>query len=697
VTYFKLNKPVQFLKGVGPSRSEALGRMGIFTARDLLYHGPRRYDDASTIQAIESLEVGSEATIIGTVRSRGVISTKSRLRIFQAVLQDQSGMITCAWPGQPWIERKLQDGDVVLATGSVKFFHGRQLQPREFVVLGRSGNHTKAKELSTGHIFVSYPASEEIQQWVLRGVFEKNLESLLGSIAEEEYLDSSQLKQLTLLGIQEALQALHKPDSLEQVEQGRRRLAFDELFFLQVLYAMGRHRQTTLNTGISFQRDNKFIASLHDALPFDLTEGQVKVLREIFGDMSSPRRMNRLLQGDVGSGKTIVCLFAMLLAVEGGYQAALMAPTELLAEQHASTLGKLLEPLGIEIHLLTGKKSDKERRIILQSLKDGQARVIVGTHALIQKGVVFEKLGLVVVDEQHRFGVKQRMALGDSELAPDTLLMSATPIPRSLAMALYGDFDLSIIDGLPAGRKPVKTLLYPPRKRNEVYKKLESELMEGRQAYVVYPLIDDSDKIDLRSAKEGYEKLSKEVFPNRKVGLVHGQLSSEERDEVMQSFISGETEILVATTVIEVGIDVGNATIMLIENPERFGLSQLHQLRGRVGRGSTESYCVLIADPEGMAAERIEIFMKTSDGFILAKEDLRIRGQGDFFGQQQHGRDPVLKFADLTKDEDLLVEAQHRARSLIEIDPGLKSSEAQPVVELLGCRYADRLELFSAG
>jgi len=697
VTYFKLNKPVQFLKGVGPSRSEALGRMGIFTARDLLYHGPRRYDDASTIQPVESLEVGSEATVIGTVRSRGVISTKSRLRIFQAVLQDESGMITCAWPGQPWIERKLQDGDVVLATGSVKFFHGRQLQPREFVVLGRSGNDAKAEGLSTGHIFVSYPASEEIQQWVLRGVFEKNLESLLDSIVEEEYLDSSQLKQLTLMGIQEALQALHKPDSMEQVEQGRRRLAFDELFFLQVLYAMGRYRQTTLNTGISFQRDNKFIVSLHDSLPFDLTEGQVKVLREIYGDMSSTRRMNRLLQGDVGSGKTIVCLFAMLLAVEGGYQAALMAPTELLAEQHANTLGRLLEPLGIEVYLLTGKKSDEERRIVLQGLKDGQARVIVGTHALIQKGVVFEKLGLVVVDEQHRFGVKQRMALGDSELAPDTLLMSATPIPRSLAMALYGDFDLSIIDGLPTGRKPVNTLLYPPGKRNEVYKKLESELMEGHQVYIVYPLIDDSDKIDLRSAKEGYEKLSKEVFPHRRVGLVHGQLSSEERDEVMQSFISGETEILVATTVIEVGIDVANATVMLIENPERFGLSQLHQLRGRVGRGSSESFCVLIADSQGMAAERIEIFRTTSDGFILAKEDLRIRGQGDFFGQQQHGRDPVLKFADLTKDEDLLVEAQYRARSLIELDPDLKSREAQPVVELLGCRYADRLELFSVG
>ena len=726
MNYFKLEKPVQFLKGVGPVRSESLGRMGIFTARDLLYHGPRRYDDASTIQTADSLEVGEEATIIGIVRSRGVISTRSSLRIFQAVLQDESGMITCAWPGQPWIERKLQDGDIVLATGSVRFFHGRQLQPREFVVLGRSGSLQETVGHSSGHIFVSYPASEEVQQWVLRGIFEKNLDDLLSGIAEEEYLRPSDregsilgsiLKELSLLGMREALQALHKPDSLEKMEQGRRRLAFDELFLLQVLYAMGRYRQTTINTGISFQRNKKLIKPLYDSLPFDLTAGQVKVLREIYEDMGSKRRMNRLLQGDVGSGKTIVCIFAMLLAVEGGHQAALMAPTELLAEQHAKTLQKFLKPLGVQVHLLTGKKSDEEKRTVLQSLENGQAQVIVGTHALIQKGVVFDKLGLVVVDEQHRFGVKQRMALGDSDLLPDILLMSATPIPRSLAMALYGDFDLSIIEGLPTGRKPIKTVIYPPNERTQVYEKLELELMEGRQVYVVYPLIDDSDKIDLRSAKEGYEKLCKEVFPHRRVGLVHGQLSSAERDETMKSFISGETEILVATTVIEVGIDVANATVMLIENPERFGLSQLHQLRGRVGRGLSESFCVLIADPQGVAAERIQVFIKTADGFALAKEDLRIRGQGDFFGAQQHGRDPVLKFADLTKDEDLLVEAQGRARSLIESNPGFESKvrsliesnpgfeskearlskEAQLVAELLGCRYSDRLELFSVG
>ena len=697
VSFLKLDKPVQFLKGVGPSRSESLGRMGTVNARDLLYHAPRRYDDASTIQAIETLEVGAEVTVIGRVRSKGLIATRSGLRIFQAVLQDDSGMITCAWPGQPWIERKLQDDDVVLATGSVRFFHGRQLQPREFVVLGKSGTDGVHERLSSGYIFVSYPASEEVQQWILRSIFEKNIDMLLDGIEEEEYLMPYQLKELSLLSMREALEVLHTPTSMERVEQGRRRLAFDELFFSQTLYALRRHHLTQENTGISFQRDNTLIGPLHDSLAFELTKGQVKALREIYEDMSSSKRMNRLLQGDVGSGKTIVCLFAMLLAVEGGYQAALMAPTELLAEQHAITLQRFLKPLGIQVHLLTGKISDDQRSEVLQSLRDGQARVIVGTHALIQKGVEFQELGLVVVDEQHRFGVKQRMALRDSELAPDTLLMSATPIPRSLAMAMYGDFDLSIIEDLPSGRIPIDTVLFSQDKRAKAYKKVESELKKGRQAYIVYPLIDDSDKIDLRSAKEGYGILCQEVFPHRKIGLVHGQLSREERDEIMNSFISGETEILVATTVIEVGIDVSNATIMLIENPERFGLSQLHQLRGRVGRGSAKSCCILIADPKGMASERIEIFTRNLDGFVLAKEDLRIRGQGDFFGAQQHGRDPVLKFADLTKDEDLVVEAQYRARSLIENSPDLECTNGRQVKEVLSSRYNERLKLFSVG
>ena len=696
MTFFKLGRPVQFLKGVGPVRAEALGRMGVVTARDLLYHVPRRYDDASTIQPIVDLAVGEDVTAVGRVRSKGVLPTRKGLRIFQAVLQDDSGMITCAWPGQPWLERKLQEGDLLLVTGPVKFFHGRQLRPREFTVLARADDESPGI-VDGGHVFVTYPASDEVPQWVLRGLFEKNLDVLLGEVPQEEYLSAAELGGLELPGLRGALEALHRPASLNDIEKARRRLAFDELFFLQLVQAQVRYRESVQAPGIVFERTNDLIRPLHESLSFDLTTAQARVLKEIYGDMASNRRMNRMLQGDVGSGKTIVALFAMLLAVEGGRQAVLMAPTELLAEQHARKLGELVEPLGLEIHLLTGRLGAAERKTTGLAMQDGSARLIVGTHALIQKGVDFADLGLVVVDEQHRFGVRQRMALRDRETPPDTLIMSATPIPRSLAMAMYGDLDLSILEELPPGRKPVETLLRYPSKRDEVYRFIESELEAGRQAYVVYPLVEESEKVDLLSATQEHERLSTKIFPDRRVGLIHGQLASEEKDRVMRGFLGGEVDILVATTVIEVGIDVPNASVMVIEHAERFGLSQLHQLRGRVGRGASKSYCILVAEPGELAAERLKVLRDTSDGFVVAQADLRIRGQGDLFGAQQHGRDAILRFADLSRDEGLLVEAQTRARALVETDPELDGEQVSRIRGLLDDRYAERLKLFSVG
>ena len=696
MSFFRLDKPVQFLKGVGPVRAEALGRMGIVTTRDLLYHVPRRYDDASTIEPIARLQVGADVTAVGRVRSKGVIPTRKGLRIFQAVLQDDSGMITCAWPGQPWLERKLQEGDLLLVTGPVKFFHGRQLQPREFTVLARASDDTPA-QVAKGHVFSTYPASDEVPQWVLRGLFEKNLDVLLTEVAEEEYLAGKERKGLSLPGLGDALEALHRPSSLSAVEAARRRLAFDELFFLQIVQAQVRYHETAKKPGLVFERTNELIRPLHRALPFELTGAQARVLREIYADMGSNRRMNRLLQGDVGSGKTIVALFAMLLAAESGRQSVLMAPTELLAEQHLRTMRELVEPLGMTIQILTGQLAASERKKSLQALRDGTAALTVGTHALIQEGVEFRDLGLVVVDEQHRFGVRQRMALGEREIPPDTLIMSATPIPRSLAMTLYGDLDLSLLDEIPEGRKPVKTLLRYPSKRGEVYGFVDEQLEAGHQAYNVYPLVEESDKMDLRSATEEYERLSAETFKHRRVGLIHGQLSSVEKDQVMRAFLAGDLDVLVATTVIEVGIDVPNASVMVVEHAERFGLSQLHQLRGRVGRGAAKSYCILIAEPGEAAAERLKIFRDTSDGFAVAHADLRIRGQGDLFGAQQHGRDPVLRFADLSKDEGLLVEAQGRARALVEADPELSGAGVTRIRELMDHRYAERLKLFSVG
>jgi ATP-dependent DNA helicase RecG len=628
------------------------------------------------------------------VRSKGVIPTRRGLRIFQAVLEDDSGMITVAWPGQPWLDRKIREGDTILVTGPVRFFHGRQIQPREMTVVARGDD----VEEGAGRIYVTYPASEDLPQWVLRGVFERNLDALLSWADDDEYLAAEALTAYRLPTLQEALTWIHRPGSIRQADQGRRRLAFDELFFLQLVQAQARRRATEMEPGIEHVRTNELVKPMHEALPFSLTEAQARVLREIYGDMQSARRMSRLLQGDVGSGKTAVALFAMLLAAEGGYQAALMAPTEILAEQHAKNLGELVARLGLDVTLLTGGLSAADRRPAQEAIRDGATKLVVGTHALIQEGVDFRRLGLVVVDEQHRFGVRQRMALLERPgLRPDLLVMSATPIPRSLAMALYGDLDLSILDELPPGRTPVKTQLRRPTQREEVYAHVADQVAQGRQAYIVYPLVSESEKVDLLAATDEYERLREDVFPDLRVGLVHGQLASAEKDSVMRSFLVGDVDVLVATTVIEVGIDVANATVMVVEHAERFGLSQLHQLRGRVGRGAGESLCVLIAEPGEGADERLEVLRDTSDGFEVARADLQIRGQGDMFGSLQHGRDPVLRFADLMRDEDLLVLAQREARAVVSADPQLEDARHERIRAQLQGRYRHRLEMYGVG
>ncbi|MBI4539659.1 MAG: ATP-dependent DNA helicase RecG [Gemmatimonadetes bacterium] len=696
MTFRPLDKPVQYLKGVGPRRAEALGRLGIRTARDLLYHVPRRYDDASTLRPIANLEVGMDATTVGRVRTKGVVPTRSGLRIFQAVIRDNTGMITCAWPGQPWLDHKVEEGDLLLVTGPVRFFHGRQFQPREFVVLARKDE--PLEEPAEGTIFVSYPASEELPQWVFRRIFAQNLPWLLEHVEDDEFLDAATLAGLGLPSLPRAFDTLHRPRSLPDAEASRRRLAFDELFFLQIVQAQAHHRQTEAREGIRFERTNRLIRPLHDRLPFRLTEAQARVLREICADMTSPRRMNRLLQGDVGSGKTVVALFAMLLAVESGYQAALMAPTELLAEQHARTLNDLLAPIELRVLLLTGRLSPRERRDTLSALGSGDAPLVVGTHALIQEGVEFARLGLVVTDEQHRFGVRQRMALGERGSRPDVLVMSATPIPRSLALACYGDLDLSVIDELPPGRRPVTTMLRRPGERGEVYELVRRELRRGRQAYVIYPLISESEKVDLLAAEQEFERLSGEAFSEFHLGLLHGQLPGEEKERAMRAFLAGDLQLLVATSVVEVGIDVPNATVMVIEHGERFGLSQLHQLRGRVGRGGEESYCIVFAEDAGDSAfERMRTFESTEDGFAIARADLRIRGQGDLFGAQQHGRVIDLRYADLERDEDLLRSAHRMSRELIARDPELDAPEHADLRRHLDARYGERVRMFEVG
>jgi ATP-dependent DNA helicase RecG len=687
--YTDLDRPAQFLRGVGPRRAGLLGRLGLITARDVLYHIPRRYEDASTVQPIGMLEPGMDATVVGRVVSKGVLPTRKGLRIFQAVVRDRTGYVECSWPGQPFLDRILRKGDVLLLSGPVRFFHGRQLQPREYVILSREGEEGEG---GTGTVFPVYPATEGLSQRQVRKLIADNLDELLEAVAGEEVIRPL-LDRAGVPPLPDALRSLHQPASVAEAEAGRRRLAYEELFFLQLLHALSHHASTAERAGVAFARRDTLVRPFYESLPFALTSAQRRVLAEIGEDMASPRRMNRLLQGDVGAGKTVIALFAMLRAVENGYQGAMMAPTEILAEQHVRTLRKLLGDLPVRVQLLTGRMAAPERRAALAAIASGEAGIVVGTHALIQEGVQYHRLGLVVVDEQHRFGVRQRMALADLGENPDVLVMSATPIPRSLALTLYGDLDLSVLDERPPGRQPVRTALRPSNTRPKVLDFVREQVAEGRQAYLVYPLVEESQALDLKSATEEYERLRTEVFPELRLGLIHGQMPGEEKDEIMRRFAAGEVDVLVSTTVIEVGIDVANATVMVIEHAERFGLSQLHQLRGRVGRGAQQSYCILlVSHPD--AAERLRIFAGTEDGFRIADADMHLRGQGDLFGERQSGL-PAFRFADLEKDAELLAIARAQARRLVEEDPTL--APWPDIREALERRYGERVRMYWTG
>ncbi len=681
--------PVQFLKGVGERRAQLFHRLNIHTADDLLYHVPHRYEDASTITPIASVDVGQEATIMGRVISKGVLPTRKGLRIFHAVLQDASGMIEATWPGQPFLDRSIHKDDVLLANGPCRFFHGRQFQPREWVNLGAEDPGS-----ASGRVLAVYPATEGLTVRQLRGIIDEHLDALIDLV--EEHLPDGILSRTRLPGIREALRAVHRPSSVAEAEKGRERLAFDELFFVHLLHRRANSVLREPRRGITFISRRTLTTELRKSLPYRLTGAQMRALREIFADMSSPRRMHRLLQGDVGSGKTVVALFAALLAMENDCQAAIMAPTELLAEQHAHSIGALLAPLGIRPVLLTGSQSVGERRDAEARIASDEPLLAVGTVALIQEAIRFGRLGLAVVDEQHRFGVEHRAALGSKGESPDMLLMSATPIPRSLALTLYGDLDVSVLDERPPGRLPVTTLLRKMSQHDRVMAFLNREVGKGRQGYVVYPIIEVSEKLALKAATTMYEELSSGTLKGRRLALLHGKVAADERESIMRRFRDGGIDVLVATTVIEVGIDVPNATVMIIEHPERFGLSQLHQLRGRVGRGAEESFCILVGGGGPDTAARLRVFSETEDGFEIARADLKLRGMGDLFGERQSGQ-PMFRVADPLRDEALNLQAQHLADELIASDPELKDPGHRTLRRVLGQRYSRAMELFRVG
>ncbi len=689
----RLDAPVQYLKGVGERRAELLARIGVRTVRDLLFHVPFRYLDATEITPIaraRDARVGTEVTVVGRVVSTGVIPTRRGLRVFQAVLQDASGLIECGWPGRPFLERQITKGLLLLVTGPVRHFHGKQLQPREFVVLALED------EAPRGKVLPVYRVTEGITVRQLRSLIEQHLDGLLASLDDE--LPAAWRSAAGVPDLRTSLAAVHRPESLAEAEAGRRRLAFEELLLFQLVLARARWLAKRSRAGIPFEVRREFTTGLRRHLPFELTAAQKRCIREIVADQTAPERMHRLLQGDVGSGKTVVALFAMLVAVENGYQAALMAPTELLAEQHAATLARLLAPLGMTPELLVGRLSASEKALVRERLESGGAPLVVGTHALIQEGVAFRRLGLVVIDEQHRFGVEQRALLAEKNTgpapAPDVLLLSATPIPRTLALALYGDLDVSRLDEPPPGRKPVRTAIRGERSRARVFDFVRREVGRGHQTYFVYPVIDETEALDLKAATRMADYLAKEIFPDLQVGLVHGRIPADERDRTMRRFRGGEIDVLVATTVIEVGIDVPNATVMVIEHPERFGLAQLHQLRGRIGRGGDASHCILMVE-EGASRERLERFAATQDGFAIAELDLRERGQGELVGARQAGA-VEFRYADWSRDADLLSLAHRLARDVIAADPALRSPGLRPVVAQIGRRFEKGLALFRA-
>jgi ATP-dependent DNA helicase RecG len=693
-TGIKLEDSVQYLKGVGPQRAKVLSEAGIKTVEDLLYYIPRRYLDRSKITPINELSVGFRATVLGTVEAYGI--KRGRKTRFQVIIRDQNSFLTLIWfEGIRYVKNRFKEGDTVVASGDVRFYDGLQIPHPEFEIISKKGEEL----VHTGRVIPIYPSTAKLKKLHLDSRGMRNiLKPFLDKCYIKEILPQGMISSLNLLPLSKALKNIHFPQSLEIAEISRQKLAFDELFYLELMLALRKRRNTHVEKGIKFKNPGKLIRELLKQLHFELTDAQKKVLRETVNDMTSGKRMNRLLQGDVGSGKTIVALVAILLAVENDYQAAIMAPTEILAEQHYLTIHSLLESVKVKPLLLTGSITGNERQGILKKIENGESRVIIGTHALIQEGVSFHRLGLVVIDEQHRFGVMQRARLKQKGFSPHVLVMTATPIPRTLALTVYGDLDVSIIDQMPPGRKNIQTTLLDESTSEELYSFLDKEFKKGHQAYIVYPLVEESEKMDLKAATESFEHIQEEVFPHRKVALLHGRIKSDLREKIMRDFRKGKFDILVCTTVIEVGLDVPNATVMVIEHAERFGLSQLHQLRGRIGRGFDQSYCFLKAELplSDEAKKRLEALCGSNDGFKIAEWDLKLRGPGEFFGTRQHGL-PELKIADIINDVKLLYQAREWAFRIVEDDPHLKKKENSGLRINFLRKYKERHKLIDVG
>jgi ATP-dependent DNA helicase RecG len=662
-----LETPVRYVKGVGEARALLLERMDVRSVSDLLLTLPHRYEDRRHFSKIKELESGRLQTVSGTVKACGWAAPRYGKGFFEAVLSDGTGLLQARWYGARYMQDQIHQGDHLVLFGKVRHRKGNVVLQHPEVEVFKEEDEDN---LHVGRIVPVYPLTDQLSQRVMRRIQWNAVQSYTGHV--HDVLPAETRERWQLPEIKEALREVHFPASLEGARQARFRLVFEEFLCVQlVLVARKLYAEQHL-PGTVHEPEGILKKTFLGVLPFELTGAQQRIIAEIEEDMRKPHPMHRLLQGDVGSGKTVVAACAMLNAIECGSQAAVMAPTEVLAAQHLRTLTNFLAQMDVRLGFLSSALDQKERRDMRAAIAAGEVDLVIGTHALIQEGVDYKKLGMVVIDEQHKFGVEQRGVLYDKGWHPDVLVMTATPIPRTLAMTVYGDLDVSILDEMPANRQEIVTRVIREDQMEDAYGFIRKQVVKGRQAFLVYPLVSESDKMELKSAEEMFKLLTETVFREERVALLHGQMRAEQKDQVMEAFREGETDILVATTVVEVGVDVPNANIMLVENAERFGLAQLHQLRGRIGRGAHKSYCILQGDPHSVDSwKRLKIMQETTDGFRIAEEDLRIRGMGNLLGREQSGF-PALKVGDPLGDSEILQAARQEAYTIIRKDPKLQ-------------------------
>ena len=687
-----LTTSVRYTKGVGPKMAGVLNRLGLATAEDVLYYLPRRYEDRSCFKAIADVKPHEIVTIKGRVLTFGVRRSKKGMNIFQLAVGDDTGKIYCVWFNCPFMKKFFRVGQKIIVYGKAEKYSTMQIHQPEYEILDEED---PGPSVHIGRIVPVYSSTQDLTQRFLRTLVKRTLDDYGRGF--QDILPTKVRAKHKLVDITFAIHNIHFPHSFDNLKKSYKRLVFEEFFLLQLAIAFKKKDSMTAFDGIMHKSESLPEEMLKELIPFELTRDQSRVMREIAGDMKAAKPMNRLLEGDVGSGKTVVALYGLLLTVKNGFQGTVMAPTEILAEQHYMNLSRMLMGTDINVALLIGSLKKGAREAVLSQIKSGEADIVVGTHALIEDGVEFKKLGLAVIDEQHKFGVSQRAILRKKGNNCDVLVMTATPIPRTLALTVYGDLDISTLRHLPSGRRPVSTYWVEEESRRKVYSFLKEEIKKGRQAYVVYPKIEGTQKSSMKAAVDMYGELKDNNFKEFEVGLIHGRMRPDEKDAVMEKFRKKKIDLLVSTVVIEVGIDVPNATVMFIENAERFGLSQLHQLRGRIGRGEHQSYCILLGAPQTeRALRRLKAMTETSDGFQIAEEDLELRGPGDLFGTRQHGL-PEIRFGSIIQDMDIMELARKEAFQMVGDDPGLDDFNHVMLKNALRKRFRGKLDLVRVG